>query len=124
VRKNRKDKKGIFAVTTNISKTGLALVMHDELENVFNIGQSDMENASVFIDVFFSDENMITFEGIIARQCKKDKGIEYGLKIIDMDIDSEKSLSELIINLANEDKEFYNKRSGFWSKNSKLGKMD
>ncbi|GAE90234.1 type IV pilus assembly PilZ [Acetivibrio straminisolvens JCM 21531] len=41
---------------------------------------------------------------------------------MDIDLQNEKILNELIDELEKKDKEFYNKRSSFWSKNSKYNK--
>ena len=62
------------------------------------------------------------FEGIIRRKNSNSKGFDYGVEIVDIDIENEKTLNEFLDELEKKDKEFYNKRSSFWSKNSKYNK--
>jgi len=117
VKKTNKDKKGTFAILTNVSRTGVAFLVRDSLDKLLDIDENNF-NSNIFIDVYISPEKFFTLEGTLTRKCVKDRGIEYGLKIIDMGIDDEKLLYSFLEELANKDEEFYNKRSSFWSKNS------
>lgn len=113
------EEKGIFAIMTNISRTGAAFVLKEELEKQFSVTDTTKTDVICTFEVFISPEQQITFEGIIRRKCDNERGKEYGVKITDIDIKSEKVLSELLEELEKKDKEFYNKRSSFWSKHSK-----
>jgi len=113
------DEKGIFAILTNISHTGAAFTVKEDLEKELGITfPEDNERTFIFV-IYISPEKQITFEGTLKRKCDNEKGKEYGVRITDIDIENEKVLVEFLEKLANKDKEFYNKRSGFWSKNSK-----
>lgn len=113
------DDKGIFAIVTNISHTGAAFTVKEDIEKELGIELSQDNEATCFFVIYVNPEQQITFEGSIKRKSALEKGKEYGVKITDIDIKSEKALSELLEKLEKKDKEFYNKRSGFWSKHSK-----
>lgn len=113
------DEKGVFAIMTNISHTGAAFVVKEDLEEEFGINVAESEKTNYVFVIYVSPEQQITFEGTIKRKFDNEKGKEYGVKITDIDNNSEKILTELLEKLENKDKEFYNKRSGYWSKNSK-----
>lgn len=113
------EEKGIFAILTNISRTGAAFVIKEDIEKQLGLSDSaKVQNVCVF-EVYVSPDKLIVFEGTIQRKCDNERGKEYGVKITDIDLKSEKVLSELLEELEKKDKEFYNKRSGFWSKHSK-----
>ena len=61
----------------------------------------------------------MNFNGVIKRKCDVERGIEYSARITDIDKKNKKILLELLEELEKIDKEFYNKRSSFWSKHSK-----
>lgn len=113
------DAKGIFAILTNISSSGAAFVVREELGSLLGFEEGDWKGKLVLVEAYLSPDRVILFEGEIVRKSPKDKGIEYGVKVGDIDIQNEKALEEFLNELAIRDKEFYNKRSGFWSKNSK-----
>lgn len=114
VKEIREEGKGTFAVLTNISRTGAAFIVKDELEQIV-LGQD-----KVYLEVYISSGKEFRSEGLLLRKLKKSKGVEYGLKFINIQPDAGKVLEEFLNELANKDKEIYNKRSGFWSKNSQL----
>jgi hypothetical protein len=123
IKTSRSDAKGMFTIVTNISQTGVAFVMKEGIEKTIDVDGKDIANSNLFFEVYVSPENTLFFEGIIVRKSKVEKGIEYGGLITDIDLENEKKLNDLVNELANKDKEFYNKRSGFWSQNSKFNKQ-
>lgn len=116
------EEKGIFAIMTNISRTGAAFVVKEDLDQQLSINDTKKSEVACIFEVYVSPEQQITFEGTIRRKCENERGKEYGVKIIDIDLKSEKVLSELLEELEKKDKEFYNKRSSYWSKHSKYNK--
>lgn len=113
------ENKSVFAIMTNISHTGAAFIVKEDLEKEFGINLKEDSNTTCVFVVYVSPEKQITFEGTIKRKADLERGKDYGVKITDIDVESEKELSELLRKLEKKDKEFYNKRSSFWSKNSK-----
>ncbi|MCX7747267.1 MAG: PilZ domain-containing protein [Clostridia bacterium] len=122
IKLNKTDSKGIFAILVNISKNGLAFIVREDIGKLLGISDLEMKDIKVFVDIYVSPEKLFTIEGVIMRMSSREKGIEYGIQVVDMDLDSERILNNFIIELENKDKEFYNKRGGFWSKNSKFNK--
>ncbi len=122
IKRNRSEEKGIFAVMTNISHTGAAFVVKEELDKQFGISDKKENEAVCYFEIYASPERQINFQGTIRRKSENERGKEYGVKITDIDIKSEKVLSELLEELEKKDKEFYNKRSSFWSQHSKYNK--
>lgn len=120
VKMNSTDKKGIFAILTNISKTGAAVMVREEVEKTLGIEINPDQTFKVYIETYITPQNILIFEASVIRKIPREKGFEYGLKFSDMDIDNERKLIEFINELEGQDKEIYNKRSSFWSKNSKL----
>ncbi|MCX7923358.1 MAG: PilZ domain-containing protein [Clostridia bacterium] len=124
VKANRRDSKGVFAILTNVSRTGAAFVVSKDVEDMLKINNDSGQDKHIFVEVYINTDTLFSFEGVIMRKYSRERGIEYGVKFVDMEIDSEKTLNDLLIELANKDKEFYNKRSGFWSKNSKFNQTN
>lgn len=119
IKVKRYEEKGLFAILTNISRAGAAFVIKEEIEKQLGIGDATKAETACVFEVYVSPDKLIVFEGTIQRKCDNERGKEYGVKITDIDIKSEKVLSELLEELEKKDKEFYNKRSSFWSKHSK-----
>ncbi|OPZ85479.1 MAG: PilZ domain protein [Firmicutes bacterium ADurb.Bin419] len=119
IKVKRFEEKGIFAILTNLSRTGAAFVIKEEIEKELGIEDTTKKETVCVFEVYVSPEKQILFEGTIQRKCDNDRGKEYGVKITDIDLKSEKVLLELLEELEKKDKEFYNKRSSFWSKHSK-----
>ena len=122
IKRNRSEEKGIFALMTNISHTGAAFVVKEELDKQLGISDTKENEDICCFEIYVSPDRQINFEGIISRKSENERGKEYGAKITDIDIKSEKVLSELLEELEKKDKEFYNKRSSFWSQHSKYNK--
>jgi len=122
IRLSSSDEKGIFAIMNNISSTGAAFVLKEDLEEKLGVSKTKQGETACVFDVYISPEKQISFEGIIRRRSENKRGKEYGVKITHIDNNSEKILSEFLDELEKKDKEFYNKRSGFWSKHSKYNK--
>ncbi|MFZ5988695.1 MAG: PilZ domain-containing protein [Bacillota bacterium] len=122
IKLNKNDSKGIFAIMINISQGGAAFVVKEDLESQLGIGDTLKEEIKTYFEVYITPKKQLCFEGVIRRKSSNEKGIEYGVKIIDLDIGNEKVLNGFIDELEKKDKEFYNKRSSFWSKNSKYNK--
>lgn len=96
IKVKRFEEKGIFAILTNISRTGAAFVLKEELEKQLGITDLAKIETTCIFEVYVSPENQITFEGVIRRKGDNERGIEYGVKITDIDIKSEKVLLELL----------------------------
>lgn len=122
IKKSRNDGKGVFAIVTNISSKGLAFVIRENIGKTIDVNENSMLASDIFVEVYISPEKTLCYKGRIVRKSNSEKGIEYGVQILDIDLENEKLLNEFVDELANKDKEFYNKRSGFWSKNSKFNK--
>lgn len=120
IKRNKQEAKGVFAVMTNISSTGAAFIVKEDIEKQFQFEDTSKEVSNVFVEVYISADRQFSVEGMLLRKCSKEKGIEYGVRFMEMDSESEKTLHGFLNELANKDKEIYNKRSGFWSKNSKF----
>lgn len=120
IRKEKNPSNGVFAILTNISKAGAAFLLRESIEKSMDIDKNFIKNNTFNFEVNLSLERIFTFEGSIVRIDTKEKGIEYGVKYDYIDPHSALLLEQFLTELANEDKEFYNKRSGFWSKNSKM----
>ncbi|KNY24867.1 PilZ domain-containing protein [Pseudobacteroides cellulosolvens] len=116
IRKDRENKNGVFAILTNISKAGAAFIVRESID----LDQDYLKDSILYFEVNLTRERTFTFEGSFVRCDIKEKGIEYGVKYDYIEPLSIILLEEFLTELANEDKEFYNKRSGFWSKNSKM----
>lgn len=121
IRKKKGDSNGIFAIMVNLSRNGAAFIVKEEIEGQLGLEENQEEKICYF-DVHISPKKQLCFEGIIRRKNSNSKGFEYGVEIVDIDIDNEKNLNEFLDELEKKDKEFYNKRSSFWSKNSKYNK--
>ncbi|MDP4181229.1 MAG: PilZ domain-containing protein [Bacillota bacterium] len=120
IKLKQSQKRGIFAILTNISKVGAAFIVNESFEKSLKVSKSYLDENNLYFEVNITLEKSFKFKGSIIRMLTKEKGIEYGIKFIDMEPSSRLMLEQLLTELANEDKEFYNKRSGFWSKNSKM----
>ncbi|HPD01348.1 MAG TPA: PilZ domain-containing protein [Acetivibrio sp.] len=121
IRKKKNDSNGVFAIMVNLSQNGAAFVVKEEIEKQLGIDEEQKDKIFYF-EVYISPKSQLCFEGIIRRKSSNSKGFEYGVEIVDIDINNEKNLNEFLDELEKKDKEFYNKRSSFWSKNSKYNK--
>lgn len=121
IKEKSEDEKGIFSILTNISRTGAAFIVKENLDN--QLQRSDMKQKSFFFEIYISPEKKLNFTGSVKRKTNNIRGIEYGIQIDDISINNEKILNDFIDELENKDKEIYNKRSSFWSKNSKYKGM-
>lgn len=122
IKENKNDSKGVFAIMVNLSYGGAAFVVKEELESQMDFEGAPGEEISNIFEIYISPKKKLCFEGTIRRKSGSEKGFEYGVKITDIDLQNEKILNEFIDELEKKDKEFYNKRSSFWSKNSKYNK--
>ena len=116
-----KSGKGIFAIMTNISRTGAAFVVNEDMEEHIKEKDSNGDIVCNF-EIFLTPSKQLNFQGLLKRKGSVEKGIEYGVRIVDVDAKNEKKLAEFLEELEKKDKEFYNKRSSFWSKHSKYKK--
>ncbi len=112
-----KNDKGVFAILVNISHTGAALVLKENIESMFKIKADKLEKITFWIDVYISPELYFSFESRVVRKKTLENGIEYGLRIINISAEDEKKQNKLLSDLANQDKEFYNKQSRLRSSN-------
>jgi hypothetical protein len=120
IKKDVSDKKGMFAIMTNISLTGAAFTTREELSEDF--GDVDIEEKLLYYDVFVSNILQISFVGKIKRKIQTSRGVEYGVKIEKIKYKDEENLYKYINTLENLDKEYYVSKQNFWNKNSKLNK--
>lgn len=120
VKLDKHESKGIFAILTNISQTGAAFIVREELGTLLNFDETCWMGTKVIIEAYISPDRRIEFEAEMVRKSNKDKGIEYGVRVFEIDINNQKILVDFLNELALRDKEFYNKRSSFWAKNSKF----
>jgi hypothetical protein len=121
IKKKKDDSSGVFAIMVNLSQNGAAFAVKEEIEKQLGIEENQKEKICYF-EVYISPKRQLCFEGIIRRKNSNSKGFDYGVEIVDIDIENEKTLNEFLDELEKKDKEFYNKRSSFWSKNSKYNK--
>ncbi|HEY9062340.1 MAG TPA: PilZ domain-containing protein [Pseudobacteroides sp.] len=119
IRKDKYPPNGVFAILTNISKAGAAFLVRENIEKSIGVDDNFI-NSTFNFEVNLSFERIFTFDGSIVRVEPREKGMEYGVKYDYIDPHGILLLEQFLTELANEDKEFYNKRSGFWSKNSKM----
>jgi|LSQX01.3.fsa_nt_gb hypothetical protein len=110
---------GVFAIMTNICNTGAAFVVKENIESQLGIEDAVKDNLVCEFDIYVSPSCRIRFEGLIKRKVACEKGMEYGVKIINMGSNDRNTFNEFLKELEKKDKEFYNKRSSFWSKHSK-----
>jgi len=122
IRPKNNDGKGIFAVLVNMSRTGAAFVVKEELEKQINVDGSVPQETECDCEIYISATEKISFNGIFKRKNSNEKGFEYGVKVTNIDNESRKIYDKFIDELENKDKEFYNKRSSFWSQHSKYNK--
>lgn len=111
-----------FSIMTNISNSGAGFILHEDIEKIMGLEDSDLNNTKFIFDVYISPERELEFEGIIRRKKLSEKGIEYGVVITNITNENEKILNEFLKELENKDKEFYNRRYDFWNENNKNGK--
>jgi len=122
IKKSKNDKNGVFAIMTNLSQGGAAFVAKEDIEKELEGAQNSQGEKNFYFEVFINPKKQMCFVGTVKRKSNSAKGFEYGVKILDIDLQNEKILNELIDELEKKDKELYNKRSSFWSKNSKYNK--
>lgn len=122
IKQNLNDKSGIFAVMINISSGGAAfLIKKDILEELFKLRIDDNRENFIF-EIYISKDQVFRFKGKILRKTPRDKDIEIGVKLLYIDKENNVILESFIKELENENKEDYNKKSSFWTKNSKFYK--
>lgn len=121
IRKKKGDSNGVFAIMVNISQGGAAFIVKEEIEGQLDVEDNEEEKIYNF-DVYISQKSQFNFDGKIKRKSSSSKGFEYGVEIVDIDLENQKNLNELLDELEKKDKEVYNKRSSYWSKNSKFNK--
>jgi len=107
---------------TNLSQGGAAFIAKEDIEKELETAYNMQEEKNYYFEVFITPKKQLCFTGTVKRKTSNEKGFEYGVKIFDIDFQNEKTLNELLDELEKKDKEFYNKRSSFWSKNSKYNK--
>lgn len=122
IKLTKDDDKGMFGIMTNLSQGGAAFVVKEDLEKELGVLENEQENKNFYFEIFVTPKKQLCFIGTIKRKGSTEKGFEYGVKIVDIDLENEKILNDFIDELEKKDKEFYNKRSSFWSKNSKYNR--
>ncbi|MEN8907454.1 MAG: PilZ domain-containing protein [Clostridiales bacterium] len=121
IKKRRTDKKGIFTIMTNVSSGGAAFSLKKDISEDFMQTEKNVMQDIYFFEIYISNEVTLIFQGEIVRRTKRERGLEYGVKLIDIDNENTLILDNYIKELENKDKEIYNK-SSFWTKNSKFYK--
>jgi hypothetical protein len=120
IKKDKENEKGVFAVMTNVSLTGAAFIVKEDLEISFEEKDISEDDLYISVEVYISTGIQFNTKALILRKCNREKGIEYGIRFMNTSTEAQKVLNDLMNELANKDKEIYNKRSSFWSKNSKM----
>ena len=117
VAKNNQDNKGVFGIVINISKDSVGFVVNDQL--LKKDGKDKNKEALFNFEVFISANRSVSFEAVILRESKREKGIEYGARMKRINDENSIILNEFIYELENKNREYYNKRDSYWSKHSK-----
>lgn len=115
MKRQKNDKNPIFAVVTDISKGGVAVLVN----NKQNIG-NDFINDVAFFEISLEDQRVIKFEGSIRRKKQTDKGIEYGIQIKEIDKANQNILNDYVNELQNTDEEFQQLKQEIWEYNFEL----
>ena len=119
VAKNNQDNKGVFGIVINISKDSLGFVVNEQLLKKDGKEKNKKDEALFSFEVFINANRSVSFEGVILRESKREKGIEYGAKMKRIDDENSRILNEFVYELENKNREYYNKRDSYWSKHSK-----
>lgn len=122
IKKDKDEKRGVFAIMTNISLGGAAFTTRKDIGDEFS--NPEVEKNNLIFDVFVSNTIQISFEGSIKRKTQTSKGIEYGIMIEKINYEDEENLYKYISSLENKDKEFHKNKQSYWNKNSKYFKDD
>jgi c-di-GMP-binding flagellar brake protein YcgR len=124
IKRKNSEENGIFAVMVNISNGGCALALKKDISEEFKLSEKESLNEIYFFEVYIKNDITLVFQGEIVRRIRKSRGIEYGVKFVDLDTKNSIKLEKFIEELENENKELYNSKSSFWTKNSKYFKGD
>lgn len=122
IKKNKYDETGVFTIVVNLSNTGVAFVVKEDLEKQLNEEGTLKKGDKYFFELYTTSHEKVCFEGVIKGQSPSDKGNKYGVEITHIDKENRNIFEEYINKLEKKDKEFYNKQDSFWSKHSKYNK--
>ncbi|AUG57464.1 PilZ domain-containing protein [Acetivibrio saccincola] len=122
IKKNKDDKKGVFAIVVNLSNIGLAFVVNEDLEKQLSKKGTLEKGDMLFFELYITSRKKVCFEGVIKGQSPSEKGKKYGVEITHIDKEDRNALEGFINRLEKKDNEIYNRQDGFWSKHSKYNK--
>lgn len=111
IRKNKQDKDTVFAIITDISVSGVAVVV-DSKKNLNNI---DIEvNDELFFEVSLEDQRTVCFSGTVLRKKENADNTEYGVQIKNIDKRNQEILNNYVNELKITDKEFQKLKQEIW----------
>lgn len=114
IRKSKKDKDPVFAIVTDISLGGIAVLVNDKknLKNIdINVGEE------VFFEISLEDQRTVCFKGAIKRKKENDGSIDIGVQIKSIDKRNREKLEEYVNELKTTDKEFQELKQEIWEYN-------
>lgn len=114
IRKNKQDKNTVFAIITDISVGGVAVVVNSK-KNLNNI---DIDvNDELFFEISLEDQRTVCFSGTILRKKENVDNTEYGVQIKSIDKRNQDILNEYVNELKTTDKEFQKLKQEIWEYN-------
>jgi len=117
IKKEKNDKEPIFAVVTDISKGGIAVVVNHK--DGIKKGESSV-GKSFYFEISLEDQRTIKFEGLIRREKKIKGSVEYGVQIQDIDAENKNTLDDYVDELQNTDEEFQQLKQEIWEFNFEI----
>jgi len=115
IKKDKNDSNPTFAVVTDISKGGVAVLISNKQDL-----DDNFMNDSAYFEVSLEDQRVIKFEGQIRRKKQTDKGLEYGIQIKEIDEANKAILNEYVDELQNTDEEFQQLKQEIWEYNFEM----
>jgi len=114
IRKNKQDKDPVFAIITDISLGGVAVVV----DNKKNLNTVDIDvGDESFFEISLEDQRTVCFVGVVRRKKEKDNNIEIGVQIKSIDSRNKEKLEEYVNELKITDKEFQKLKQEIWEYN-------
>lgn len=82
-----------FSIVTSISPTGISIVSKSEI----------LATSNVFVEVFIDTGNILRFYGDILRSSITERGFEYGIKYVTMDVQNISALNKTLESFKSKD---------------------
>lgn len=115
IKKDKYDKDAIFAVVTDISKSGVKALVNKR-KGIHENAIGEVLNFEISLE----DQRTISFEGLIKREQKSGSGVEYGVELKSIDDASDAILNEYVDELEKTDKEFQQLKQEIWEYNFEM----